>query len=488
MLRGPETANAPFFAARGGNGAAIAAIALLSSCASRSHIEPTSPTPAPAAASAVTTATAPEPPLPTPETSATAATAEPPNSPRCAAEASALSRACCSLASTLGGRVLGATVAAGPVEGGAAPARAADLSTRIAVCVARAVGGGARPVTSPLSFEQARKAAAPGHPLLYLTAQLAQGRLRVAAAAHAIAAGRNPSDSAFARAEASAELDGEIGAYLPRIAVAASRIERAVAPSDIVALACGDVAGNGQAEIVAVGRHKVQIGRAGDGRFSPRVETQWSSLSPVAPSPLREPLGSAVIVRGSGVLVGISDRAEGFLLSPALAKVRVLGAPIPLGDDFGCLSRSGIALGAEGPCGRRGQHTEELPVVDAFASGTVVDAEGRSTAVLATRDPATRRVSLRRGAGTTTLAEAGGALAVADLDLDGQPELLASVDTDKPEEDAVVISTWARDGTIAERLRVPVKDGVRAIAVCPAEDVRMAPIVAATTGGLWLVR
>jgi hypothetical protein len=117
-----------------------------------------------------------------------------------------------------------------------------------------------------------------------------------------------------------------------------------------------------------------------------------------------------------------------------------------------------------------------------------VDGEGRPGAVLATRDATTRQVTLRHGTTAATLPIAGSALAVADLDLDGQPELVASVDTDRPEEDAIVVDTWARDGTIIERLRVPVKDGVRALAVCPLEDVRMAPIIAATSGGLWIVR
>jgi hypothetical protein len=294
--------------------------------------------------------------------------------------------------------------------------------------------------------------------------------------------------AAIAMVEAGAALDGELGVHLPHNAVAANRIERIPAASDVVALACGDVTATGQTEIVVVSRHKVQVGRAGDGRFSVRAEVSWTSLSPVAPSPLREPIGGAAIVPGGGVLVGISDRAEGFLLSPALAKVRTLGAPVPLGGDFGCVDRSGIALGAPKPCEPRGKHLDDSSLIDAFASGTFVDAEGRAISVLSTRDATTRQVTLRQGTTATTLPVAGSALAVADLDLDGQPELVASADTDRAEDDAIVVDTWGRDGTIAERLRVPLKDGIRALAVCPVEDVRMAPIVAATSGGLWLVR
>jgi hypothetical protein len=364
------------------------------------------------------------------------------------------------------------------------------MSTHIATCVARAIGGGARVLTSPLSLEQARAATAPARTMVFVTPEIAHGWVKLEAAEYTVVPYRADSGGLTGGGEIvmNAPLDGELGAYLPRIPISVTHIERAVASSDVVALGCGDVAAAMHPEVVAVGRHKVQVGRAGDGRFSVRAEATWASLSPVAPSPLREPIGGAAIVRGHGVLVGITDRAEGFLLSPALAKVHALSAPVPLGGDWGCANRAGIALGAPKPCDAGGKHLDEPTPFDAFASGHAVDAEGRTVSVLATRDPLTRQVTLRQGTTTATLPSAGGALAIADLDLDGQPEIVSSVDTDHADEDAIVVSTWAHDGTITERLRVPVKDGVRALAVCPAEDVRMAPIVAATPGGLWIVR
>jgi hypothetical protein len=364
------------------------------------------------------------------------------------------------------------------------------MSTHIATCIARAVGGGARAIGSALSLERARTAAGLSATLLFVTPEITNGRLRLSAATYRRTPDRVSGGASLplVRVESNAALDGELGVYLPRIPIATSRIERVAASTDIVALGCGEVGPSGQTEIVTVGRHKVQVSRAGDGHFSMRAETAWTSLSPVAPSPLREPVGGASVVRGRGVLVGITDRAEGFFLSPTLAKVRQLGAPVPLGEDWGCVGRWGIALGAPKPCQPGGKHLDEMSLIDAFASGSAVDAEGRASSVLATRDPATRQVTLRQGTTTTTLPTAGSALAIADLDLDGQPELVASVDTDRPEEDAVVVSTWAHDGTLTERLRVPVKEGVRALAVCPLEDVRMAPIVAATAGGLWIIR
>jgi hypothetical protein len=326
---------------------------------------------------------------------------------------------------------------------------------------------------------------------VFVTAELAQGRLRATAASYPPASAHQRTPGPGARAEASRRFDGELGAFLPPIALAATRVEHAAAPADIVALACGDVAGRDETELVTVSRHKVQVGKVGDGRFSVRAEAAWSALSPVAPSPLREPIAGVALVRGERVVAGLSDRADGIALSPALAPLGRLDAPLPW-EGVGCLSRSGVALGSPSPCTRGEPHSIDgvnADGIDAFASGTFVDEKGKVSHVAAWRTADTRAVTLRDAAGrTASVPSAGGALALADVDLDGQPELLASVDTEKAEEDAVVVSTWARDGTIAERLRIPVKDGVHALAVCPLEDFRMAPIVAAAGGGLWLVR
>jgi hypothetical protein len=406
--------------------------------------------------------------------------------------ASAIAELACELAAGVGPMTGTVTVAAAQVASERPLPRAVDLSTRLAVALAGALDGRARAVAGALSLEQARGAAATSSSLVFVTAELVGGRLRVSAATYLLGSDRThpAAVTAALHAEASRPLDGEVGSYLARVPLLVTRVERAAAGNDIYALACGDLAGKGDAEILAVGRRKLQVGRAGDGRFSVRAEAAWTSLSPVAPSPLREPIGAAALLPGGRVVVGLSDRADGVALSTSLSPLGKLDAPLPW-EYVGCLTRSGIALGSPHPCTGGPEHRVDVgdaAGIDAFASGAFVDDGGKVTHVVAWRTAGTREVTLRDDAGHgASAAVAGSALAIADLDLDGRPELIASVETDNPEEDAIVVSTWARDGTVTERLRVPVKDGVHALTACPVKDASMAPIVAATGGGLWVV-
>jgi hypothetical protein len=412
--------------------------------------------------------------------------------------AAALGELSCELAHGVGPLAAGVVVAAArpAAEAGEARSAAPELSTRIAASVARAIGGSARALPGALSLSEARKAAGDAKALVFVTPELAHGKLRLDAVAHPVALGfwdrlRVGATAPLAHATSQRRLDGELGAWLPRIALAATRIDRATATTDLAAVACGELGAPGTTEIVAVGRRKIQIGRVEGARFTVRVEASWPALSPVAPSPLREPIGAAYIVASERLAVGLTDRANGLFLSPALAPLSKLDAPLPW-ERVGCLSREGIGLGAPRACARGNAAAPDLAPtteVDAFAGGAVVDKSGKPRTVVAFRDARTREVTLRDDAGhLAKVSGAGAALAIADLDLDGDPELVTSVDTDKPDADALVVSTWTRDGAVVERLRIPVKDGVRAVAACPLEGLHMAPLVAATESGLWVVR
>jgi hypothetical protein len=412
--------------------------------------------------------------------------------------APALSELSCELARGLGALPGGIAVASAPVASEKPLPKRDDLSSRIAASIAAAVGGSARALPGALSLAEARKAAGDAKVLVLATPELAHGKLQVTAVVYPVALGfwdrlRDAEATPTTRATGVRHLDGEIGALLPKnlFAFAAPRIERVAAISDVVALACGDVAGHGEAELLAVGRRKVQLGAVNGGRFSIRAEASWTALSPIAPSPLREPIGSAEIESGARVAIGLTDRASGLWLSPSLEPLEKQEGVLPWGA-AGCLSRAGISLGPPHPCKPGATVAIDAATatdVDAFASGTTVGASGKVVRVVAFRSARTREVTLRDDAGrTATTPISGAALALGDLDLDGDPELVTSVDTDKPEADAVVVSTWTRAGEVVPRLRIPVKDGVHALAACPAEDLSVAPIVAATGNGLWIVR
>jgi hypothetical protein len=82
----------------------------------------------------------------------------------------------------------------------------------------------------------------------------------------------------------------------------------------------------------------------------------------------------------------------------------------------------------------------------------------------------------------------GAQLALGDLDGDGAVELVSSLDTRDPKLDAVVVRTLVPNQAAAERFRVPVPAGVRALGVCPQRAGAMSPLVVATGDGVWVIR
>ena len=412
---------------------------------------------------------------------------------RCPREAAgALAELGCELAAGLGGLEGSVAVAAAAVVSDPPVSRSAELSTRLAALVAKQIG--ARPLPGALSLSEARGQGADVKLLVVVSTTLGQGRVRAAAAVFPAALGfwdrLRTSQPPLAEASAVRRMDGELASFLPKVALAPSPAERVAGGVDALALACGAVSGSGATGLVSEGRRKVVLGRVENGHLAVRAEADWATLSPIAPSPLREPIGSVTIQAGHSVDIGLTDRASGVELSPDLAVLGKLDAPMPW-ESVGCLSRTGVALGVPKPCRR-----DEVPgmkldatEIDVFASGVSVDAAGKSERTVAFRNARTREVTVRDGAGRTAqLGAWGGALAVGDVDLDGEPEILTSLPTEDPASDALVVSTWGHDGTVRERTRVSVKDGVRSLAVCPPEDFRMTPIAVGTGTGLWILR
>jgi hypothetical protein len=275
------------------------------------------------------------------------------------------------------------------------------------------------------------------------------------------------------------------------VSIGSSRPEKVAAPADVVALGCGDLDGDGELDIVAVGRRRIEKGRIRAGRFESTATASWAALSPVAPSPLREPIASVVLSPGQHVDIGLTDRRSGVRLSSALAAVGLLDQPVPW-FGVGCLARTGIGLGAPRPCASGESSTisvGSVTDVDAMAGSRVVSADGRARTVVAWRERATLTAVLLDDAGRSVrVPGVGGQIAIGDVDFDGAPEIVSGADTPAPASDVLTIRSWGRDGQLRERFRLPVPDGIKALSVCPADAARPASIVVATGAGMWVVR
>jgi hypothetical protein len=62
------------------------------------------------------------------------------------------------------------------------------------------------------------------------------------------------------------------------------------------------------------------------------------------------------------------------------------------------------------------------------------------------------------------------------------------VTTNDAGDDVLAVTSWNPKGTLFPRLRLPAKEGVRAVAVCPPEDKGVPAVVAVVGGEVWLVR
>jgi hypothetical protein len=79
-------------------------------------------------------------------------------------------------------------------------------------------------------------------------------------------------------------------------------------------------------------------------------------------------------------------------------------------------------------------------------------------------------------------------LAIADLNGDGQFELLTSSDTLEATQDTLSVHSIAPQGKPVPRLQLPVNEGITALAVCPQGNQGIAPIVVGTRARLWIIR
>jgi hypothetical protein len=412
---------------------------------------------------------------------------------RPASAASALAQVAQEVAKGLGAIPAGSLVVASPLTSDVPLTKGDEISLRVANVVAGKLPGNARAHGQALALSLAH-AAAKGKPaVVFLKLEIARGELRVTADAFVVVANgwdriRLPPPAPVGHAYASAPIDAEVRSVMPPIPLEQAHVTRAKQEEgDVLAVACGDVDGDGSTEIVTVTRERIAVGRLRAGKLVVERSASWTQVAPRAPITLREPLAGVVIVRGQGVLVGTTERVP-FALDASLAPREPLHG-IPIGAD-GCANVDASASAYGGPLAACTGPILSLPMIaeapkrwDAGGFARVVATTGQEVSVIATRDPG-GKLTVRMGPLTRGLDGAGAQVAVGDLDLDGAPDLVSS---SSGAEDALSVHSLI-GGELKQRLRVPAPQGVRAVCICPPEERALPAVVAVVGDEVWLVR
>ena len=376
--------------------------------------------------------------------------------------------------------------------------RGEELSLRIAALVAGKLGAGAHAHAQTAQLATARAVAGRASALVYVQTEVSKGDVRTTIDVYPSMANawdriRNPLPSPTGHAFATAKIDAEVRTFLAPLVLEQASVHKARHDEgEVLAVACGDVDGDGGDELVLVSRTRVAMGRVKGSKFVVERSAPWSALATRAPVPMREPLAGAVVASGK-VDVGTTERASVALTGDFVGHTPLAGVPAWGGDDVVCLgaeSAAGAFDGAPFDCAVAREQKPKLavpaPRFDAFAAASVVDAAGTAHPIVAVREPSGK---LRIKAGdreVTPEGVFGAQLAVLDFDQDGLPEVATSFDGP---EDAVNLWTWPATGPeIRGRLHLAAPGGVRAFAVCPPEEHGQPVLVAVVGAEVWLVR
>lgn len=275
-------------------------------------------------------------------------------------------------------------------------------------------------------------------------------------------------------------LDAELRALIPPPPLVVGETLKVKSPErGVVALACGPFGPDGGQELVLVSRSFIRVGRVQGRAFVERARAAWSTLSPIAPSPLREPLGSAEITAAGKLRVGLSDRRDALTLDLDLHVSERHEGVLPLPGST-CAVRNGLGLAPEPvPCAPRAPATTP-------ASTTLDAVAGANGAWLGRALETGTLVAGTRGL-TLPKERVGAQLALGDADSDGTFELLFSADTLQSEKDRLTLVTLGQSKT-APRFDLPAP-GISALTICQRrEGPGMAALVAAVNDELWLLR
>lgn len=413
---------------------------------------------------------------------------------------SAIAATAAKLAEPLRPQARAPMVFCGAIRSDAAAPRAAELSMRIASVLAGALGNGARAGRSPVTLESARPAASGAESWVFVEVELAAGELRATADVYPVPRNvwdraRNPVPGPSAHAFSAVRIDAEVRSFLAPVPLVALRAERfKFDDPEVVALGCEDLDTDGSLDVLAVTRRNVTLGRLRAGKVQTVRRTAWSDLSPIAAAPWREALGSLSFAAAGTVDVGVTDRARMVRLSSDLQPIASLdGMPVQSPVGSACAkAHPGAFFDRVTRCiASDPDPSLQLPAgpFDAWAAARVVLADGTARDVWAARDPGDARLQLRDGAGrTASVPRVGAQVAIADLNLDGDPEIVSGRDVLDDRDDGLTVRTWTSAGAVVERGGLPVPAGVLAVAACPPDGPGPRAMVVATRSELWVVR
>ncbi|HSQ63129.1 MAG TPA: hypothetical protein VLM85_07925 [Polyangiaceae bacterium] len=407
------------------------------------------------------------------------------------ARASCLGVTAPQVAQGLGNVSTGALVIVGPLESDVAPsspAKGEELALRVAGLVAGKLPN-ARVHAHAASLDQARALASRSSSLVYVHVQVFKGELRLTADAYPVVHNmwdrvRLPPPPPSAHAYAVAPIDAEVRAFFPPIALEQASVHKvAHSEGDVLAVGCGDLDGDGGAEIVLVSRERVALGRMRGAQFVVDKALPWSSFARRVPVPLREPIAGAEIAP-SRALLGISDRGGARLDAAFASPVALEGIPVGDGQCAATIPAAQALAAQLSPCEGAPPTAAGATSADAVSAFDLVAPNGSERRATAMRDSSGR---LRLRVGDFDIASfdgAGAEVAVYDGDLDGAPEVAFSA---SGPDDAITLASL-RGGAPKVIARWPAPAGVRALGACPAEE-RGAPALVAVVGSeVWLVR
>lgn len=434
------------------------------------------------------------------------ASAPPPAPPPPPVHASAIVHIATEIAKGLGDVPPGALVAVSPLVSDVPAPKADELVVRVGAQIAGRLGV-AQAHPQPATLAAARGVSGRAASLVYVQLEIAKGELRATADLYPVVSNgwerlRNPAPGPRAHAFAGAPLDAEVRTFLQPIVLEQAKLHKAKhEETDVLAIGCGDVDSDGGNEIILATRARVVMGKLRGGKLAVYRATPWTELASRVPVPMREPLASVVVPRGhrGELLVGMTDRGAVAVDAALVTRRQLTGLPIPGADGDACAAASpevGAFEGSGVACAppAKGEPAPVLPLpaarFDAVASLDLVGKDGAITQVVAAREP-TGKVRLRRSDASGKSMEApidgaGAQIALADLDLDGTPEIAFS--GDNAETDVVAVWSWRAGSGLVQRLRYPTKEPVRAIAACPPEEKGLPALVAVVGGEVWLVR